>query len=377
MINPTRIKAVARKEFIQIMRDPRSLSLAIIIPILLVFLFGYALNLDVDNVPIAIWNQDNSQISKDFILNFSNSRYFKVYGYYDNYRDLIDLMDHNKILIAMVIPKDFSHLIQSDGTVPVQFLVEGSDSNTAGIAKGYIVNIIKNYNAMLMQKSISKFGVMNPLSIKYTPRTWFNPNRESKDFVVPGIIAVIIMIIASLLTSLTVAKEWERGTMEQLIATPIKGSELVIGKFLPYFAIGFIDLLIAVIMGTLIFCVPLRGSVILLFGLSFLFLTGALMLGIFISITTKTQLVASQVAILATFMPAFLLSGFVYAIFNMPKAIQLMTYFIPATYYIVILRGIFLKGVGLVDLLPQSLFLLAFAALVSGLAISRFKKKVA
>jgi len=377
VVNITRVGAIARKEFIQIVRDPRSLCLAIAIPVLLVFLFGYALNLDVDNVPIAIWNQDNSQISKDFILFFNNSRYFHVYGYYDNYKDLIDLMDHNKILLAMVIPKHFSHLIQSNGTVPVQFLVEGSDSNTASIAKGYAESIVKNYNTLLMQKAISRFGVMNPFSIKYRPRTWFNPNRESKDFVVPGIIAVIIMIIASLLTSLTVAKEWERGTMEQLIATPVKSREIVIGKFLPYFAVGLLDLIIAVIMGTIIFRVPLRGSIILLFGLSFLFLTGALMLGLLISISTKTQLVASQVAILATFMPAFLLSGFVYAIFNMPKAIQLCTYFIPATYYIVVLRGIYLKAVGIKELFPQFVFLLIFAILVSGLAVAKFKKKVA
>lgn len=294
MMNLRRVNALAKKEFIQIIRDPRSMALAIAIPVLLVFLFGYALTLDVDNVPVVIWDQDRSQISRDFILDFNDSRYFRIKGYSDNYRDLIALIDRNKTLMAMVIPKHFSKYIQSDQTVPVQFLVDGSDSNTALIATGYIKNVVSNYNVSLVKKSRSKLGIMNPFPVQLCQRAWFNPNRESKYFVVPGVIAVVIMVISALLTSLTVAKEWERGTMEQLISTPIRPSELIMGKFIPYFVIGFIDLVIAVAMAEFIFQVPFRGNLLLLFVLSGLFLVGALMLGILVSIFAKTQLLASH-----------------------------------------------------------------------------------
>jgi len=377
MMKLRRVNALAKKEFIQIIRDPRSMGLAIAIPVLLVFLFGYALSLDVDNVPTVIWDQDNSQVSRDFILDFHNSRYFEIKGYYDNYRDMMALIDRNKTLMAMVIPKHFSKYIQSDQTAPVQFLVDGSDSNTALIATGYLRSVVSNYNLSLIRKSLAKFGRMDPFPVQLCQRAWFNPNRESRYFVVPGVIAVVIMVISALLTSLTVAKEWERGTMEQLISTPVRSSELIMGKFIPYFVIGFIDLLIAVTMAEFVFHVPFRGNLLLLFALSSLFLAGALMLGILISIFAKSQLLASQIAIMATFIPTFLLSGFMYAIFNMPKAIQVLTYFIPATYFITILRGIYLKGIGMRDLWPEVLALAVFSFVVVFLANKSFKKKVA
>ncbi len=377
-MNPLRVKAIAKKEFLQIARDPRSLALALFIPVLLLILFGFALSLDVDNVPLVIWDQDTSKLSRDFILNFKNSRYFKIIGYSDSYTKPQEYIDKGKAMMMLVIPKDFSKILQSGLKAPVQLLVDGSDSNTATIAMGYVNSVVARYNVTLINDSFAKAGVRKPSSlIDLRPRVWFNPDLKSKNYIIPGLIAVIMMIIAALLTSLTVAREWERGTMEQLIATPVKPGELILGKFLPYFTIGFIDLLIAAAMAQFVFYVPVRGSVALLFGLSALFLTGTLMQGMLISIVAKDQHLASQFAFLTTFLPAFLLSGFAYAIANMPKAIQALTTLVPARYFIVILKGIYLKGIGLKILWPEALYLLLFTLAMIGLAGKKFRKKVA
>jgi len=374
-MNLKRVRAVANKEYIQIIRDPRSLALGLLIPVILIVLFGYALSLDIKNVPLAIWDQDNSKVSVDFLLNFKNSDYFKIIGYYDNYRDLERLLDYGETMMAMVIPKDFSRYIYSNQSAPVQLILDGSDSNTAQISLGYAQSVVQAYNDKLLRKA-SQTNLVNPQPISLEQRIWFNQDFESKNFIVPGLIAIIMMIIAALLTSLTVAREWERGTMEQLISTPVRSSELIIGKFLPYFAIGMIDLVISVVLGRFIFFVPLRGSLLQLAIMSALFLTGALSLGIFISTVAKNQLMASQMAILTSFLPTFLLSGFTYEIFNMPEWVQGITYLIPARYFIKILRGIYLKDVGMVELWPEAICLVVFSILMSRLAIHKFKKKI-
>lgn len=376
-MNRRRVRAIAKKEFIQIRRDPRSLGLGLAMPVLLLILFGYALTLDVDHVPTVIWDRDSSQVAKDFILNFRDSRYFSIIAYFNNYRDIIRQIDEGNAIIGMVLPKDFSRYIESAQQAPVQFILDGSDSNTATIARGYVSSVVNRYNDKFLTSALRRSGLINPVPVKFRPRPWFNPNFESKLFIIPGLMVVIIMIIAALLTSLTVAREWERGTMEQLISTPVRPGELIVGKFIPYFCIGFIDMLVAVAMALFVFEVPLRGSLLLLFVLSSLFLTGALMMGILISVAAMNQRLASQIAMLATFLPAFLLSGFVYPIWNMPAVIQAVTYLIPARYFIVILRGIYLKGVGMHDLWTQTLFLFLFAAVVTFLAIRKFRKKVA
>lgn len=359
-----RVGAIAKKEFIQIVRDYRSLSLAIVIPILLSVLFGFALSLDVENVPLAIWDQDKSQVSADFILNFKNSRYFKIVGYFEGYARLQDHIDKSRAMMAMVIPEDFSENIRSSRVAAVQLLVDGSDSNTATIAIGYARAVVDTYN------------VKNPSPIDLRPRVWFNENMKSRNYIIPGLIAVIMMIIAAQLTSITVAREWEKGTMEQLISTPVRRSELILGKFIPYFIIGFFDLLVAVAMAQFVFFVPLRGSLFLLLGLSGIFLGGALAQGMYFSIVSKNQRLATQLAILTTFLPTFLLSGFVYPIYNMPAAIQVITYALPARYFISILKGIYLKGLGLQFLWSQALFLSLFAIAMISLAYRRFQKRV-
>jgi len=376
-MNLRRVRAITNKEFIQIWRDPMSLGLGIAIPVILIVLFGYALSLDIDHVPMVVWDQDKSKASVDFLLNFRNSKYFSINAYYDNYRDIERDINHGRAMIGMVIPKDFSHYLNSGKKAPVQVILDGSDSNTAQIAAGYIGSVVYTYNVNIITKILAQAGAPPINMLDLRARVWFNQDFESKNFIVPGLIAIIMMIIAALLTSLTVAREWERGTMEQLISTPVRPTELITGKFIPYFAIGLLDLTIAVLMGKFIFAVPLRGNVFLLFALSSIFLAGALALGIYISTVAKNQLMASQMALLISFLPTFLLSGFTYEIFNMPAVVQAFTYFIPARYFITILRGIYLKGIGISDLWFETLCLVLFSALAVGAAVKKFKKKIA
>ncbi|MBN2560023.1 MAG: ABC transporter permease [Phycisphaerae bacterium] len=376
-MNLHRIWAVARKEAIHIMRDPRSLGMAIAIPMLLLVLFGYALTLDVDDVPLVVWDQDESQVSREFLSRFGGSRYFSVCGYVRNYAELERTIDNGTALAALVIPTDFAARIESGRAAPVQLIVDGSDSNTATIAMGYADIVAQGYSEDIAIRDIQRTGgatLRTPVDLR--PRTWFNADMESKNYIVPGLIAVIMMVIAALLTSLTVAREWERGTMEQLISTPVKGRELILGKLLPYFALGMLDVLLAVLMGEFLFQVPLRGNVALLFGMAAIFLAGALSLGMVISIVTKSQLLASQLAMVLTFLPSFLLSGFMYAISNMPTPIQVITHLIPARYFVTLLKGIYLKGVGLEILGVEAVLLTVFGVAMVALANVKFKKKL-
>jgi len=377
MMKPIRVWAIARKEVVHILRDPRSLMMAIAIPMLLLVLFGYALTLDVDNVPMVVWDQSQSQTSREFISRFDGSRYFSIRQYARDYHEVERSIDTGKALVALIIPTDFGSDIKSGRAAPVQLIVDGGDSNTATIAMGYADFVALNYSQDVAIREIARSGgpkLHPPLDMR--PRVWFNAELVSKNYIIPGLIAVIMMVIAALLTSLTVAREWERGTMEQLIATPVKGSELILGKLLPYFALGMLDVLLAVLMGEFLFEVPLRGSVGLLFGMAAVFLVGALSLGMFISIMTRSQLLASQLAMVLTFLPSFLLSGFMYSIANMPPPIQIMTHLIPARYFVVLLKGIYLKGVGLEVLGLNAVLLAVFAVVMVALANFKFRKKL-
>jgi drug efflux transport system permease protein len=376
-MKPNRLLAIARKEFVHILRDPRSLGMAIAIPMLLLVLFGYALTLDVDNVPIAIWDQSGSQASRELVSGFAGSRYFSVRGYVHSYSELERLIDRGDVLLAVVIRRDFAQQVEAHQRAPIQVIVDGSDANTATIAMGYADIVTQNYSRPLAVQDIQRSGARLVNSgADLRPRVWFNADLESKNYIIPGLIAVIMMVIAALLTSLTVAREWERGTMEQLISTPVTAHELVLGKLLPYWAIGMFDVLVAVLMGEFLFQVPLRGSLVLLFGMAALFLAGALSLGMVISIVTKSQLLASQLAMVLTFLPSFLLSDFMYSISNMPKPIQALAYLIPARYFVTLLKGIYLKGVGLEVLGGQALLLALFSASMVLLADRKFKKRL-
>jgi ABC-2 type transport system permease protein len=377
-MKPRRALALARKEFIQIVRDPRSLAMAIAIPMLLLLLYGYALTLDVDNVPMVVWDQSESPASRELISRFAGSRYFRVRGYVRNYRQVEEAIDSAHALVALIIPREFAGYLAAGRPAAIQMILDGSDSNTATLAASYADAVVVSYAQGIALEQIQRSGGSAPRPpLDLRPRVWFNADLESRNYIIPGLIAVIMMVIAAMLTSLTVAREWERGTMEQLIATPIKRQELILGKLVPYFAIGLVDVLLAVLMGEFVFRVPLRGSVALLFGMAAIFLVGAMSLGILISVTTKNQLLANQLAMVTTFVPSLLLSGFVFAIGNMPKPLQLITYVVPARYFIALLKGVYLKGVGLEVLAGEVALLTAFSAAVVFLANLLFKKKLA
>ncbi len=374
---PGACAAVARKEFLHILRDPRSLAMAIAIPMLMLLLFGYALTLDVDHVPLVVWDQSHTPESRDVVSRFSGSPYFSLVRYVDNEHDMNRAIDSGQALMGLIIPYDFARRLSFDRQAPLEVAISGVDSNTATIALGYADAIVEIYSQDMMVRRFGRQGptkVQIPLDVR--GRVWFNADMESKNYIVPGLIAVIMMVIAAMLTSLTFAREWERGTMEQLISTPVRGSELVLGKLIPYFAIGLLDMVLAVLLGQFMFAIPLRGNVALLFGIASIFLVGVLAMGMLFSIATKSQLLASQLAMTVTFLPAFLLSGFIFAIVNMPRPIQWITYLVPARYFIGILKGIYLKGVGLEILAADTILLVVFAAAMVVLAQWKFKKKL-
>ncbi len=369
-----RLLAVARKEVVQIRRDPRSLGMAFVIPMILLFLFGYALTLDVDNLTTVVYDQDRTTASRDFLARFEESGYFNVVGLAERYEDVERALDSGRAQVALVIPRHFARDLDLGRRVPVQAILDGSDSNTATIAIAYLEGIAARYAEGSGAARPGSAAPARPVESRL--RVWYNPELESKNYIVPGLIAVIMMVIAALLTSLTIAREWERGTMEQLIATPVRVPELVLGKLLPYFGIGLIDVALAVLASTLVFGVPLRGNVALLLGLSLIFILGSLSLGMLISIRAKSQLVASQVAMVVTFLPSFLLSGFMYDVGNMPGWLQAITYAFPARYFVTILKGIFLKGIGLPMLVVEVAFLILFALIVTTAANRAFRKNL-
>jgi ABC-2 type transport system permease protein len=369
-----RLLAVARKEVIQIRRDPRSLGMAFVIPMVLLFLFGYALTLDVNNLKTVVYDQDRTAVSRAFLARFEESGYFTVVATARNYGDLEWALDSGRAQVVLVIPRNFARDLDLGRQVPVQALLDGSDSNTATIALAYLTGIASRYSNQIVTERAGLARRDPPVENRL--RVWYNPELQSKNYIVPGLIAVIMMVIAALLTSLTIAREWERGTMEQLIATPVQVPELVLGKLLPYFGIGFIDVALSALAGTLVFRVPFRGNVVLFLGLSLMFLLGALSLGMLISIKAKSQLVASQVAMVVTFLPSFLLSGFMFDIGNMPGWLQAITYAFPARYFVTILKGIFMKGIGLQMLGVEAGFLALFAVIVTAAANRKFRKNL-
>lgn len=366
-----RVRAMARKEAWHILRDKRSLMMALALPALMLLLFGWALTLDVDQLPILVLDQDRTPASRQLISHFQGSRYFEILGEAQDYAQLEAFVDQERALGGLAIQEGFQRDLGRGLRPPVQFLLDGSDSNTASIALGYAENVISDFSrsADLTSPGLSMGGERKP-PLEVRQRIWFNPELESKNYVVPGLVAVILMLIAALLTSLTIAREQESGTLELLLSTPVRPSEIILGKMAAYFALGIIDALIAIVVGVAVFQVPLRGSLLLLAGGCSLFLFGALCWGILISAAANSQLVAYQLGMISSFLPAFLLSGFVFAIENMPTPIQAFTHIVPARYLISILRGIFLKASGL-QVLAWEFALLALFGLVVFLAATR------
>lgn len=360
-----RVAAIAAKEFIHIYRDPRSLIMAIAIPAMLLVLYGFALSLDLRDIRTVIMLYDSSPEAVAFVDRFRSSGIFEIRKRAFSYAEIEDAVGRGRCMLAMIIPADFSRAIKAGRRVDVQFIVDGSNASIASTAIGYVRMLVSIYNAELIQKRTGEIGARKiRMPVEPRVRVWFNPELKSRNFIIPGLIAVIMMVIAALLTSLTVAREWENGTMEQLIASPMRTGELIAGKMIPYFTLAFLDISVAVIMGRFLFRVPLRGSLLLLFGTASVFLVGTLSMGLLISIATRSQMLANQLAIIVTFLPSFLLSDFVFSIDNMPKAVQLVTYAVPARYMVRILKSVFLKGVGMEILWLDALSIAVFSLIV-------------
>lgn len=356
-----RTRAMARKELLHIVRDPRSLLLALAVPVLMLLLFGYALSLDVDQIPTLIYDSDRTPESRELAARFGGSRYFRILEVVEGWPQIERRIDRDEALLAVVILPGFARDLVGRKNAQVQLILDGSDSNTAAIAQGYAEAVLRSARPVVEPRL----------------RVWYNSELKSRNYIVPGLMAVILMIIAALLTSLTIAREWETGTMEQLLSTPVRPAELVLGKLAAFFLVGVADTVTAVVVGVAVFGVPLRGSVPALAATSAVFLFGAMGWGILISALARTQVLAYQLGLITSFLPAFLLSGFLYSIENMPPPVQAVTHIVPARYFIAILRGIFLKGTGLGVLWEEAAFLVVYGGLVFWAATTKLRQKVA
>ncbi len=368
MLNHTRLLAMARKEAIQIRRDSRSLIMAFVLPVALLVLFGYAITWDVADIKTAVLDQNQSAESRAFLDAYRASGRFSLDRRLTRPQEIAPLLDRGQAQLVLVIPPDFARDLGAGRRPEVQAIVDGSDANTATIILAYAQAVAESYTSRLQGVALAALTTQS--------RVWYNEELTSRNMIVPGLVAVIMMVIAAMLTSLTIAREWERGTMEQLAATPVSRAEVVLGKLLPYLVIGFVDVVVTSLLGVFLFGVPFRGNALQLAVLSILFLIGGLGLGLFLSAVARSQLVATQLAMVVTFLPAFLLSGFMFAIEVMPLPLQLMTFLIPARYFIVVTRGIFLKGVGVSVLWVQALLMVVFAVAGLGLAMRAFKKEL-
>ena len=372
-----RLLAVAKKEFLHVFRDWRSLYLSLAIPVILIMLFGYALTLDLRHVPTVVWDQSKTPESRALIDLYAGSPYFTIAAHLTSYKEIQQRLDRGSAMVALVIPSRFSRDISAGKKAVVQVLCDGSDANTSRLAMNYATAIGMIYASQVTARQMAlrgKTGLETP--VEMVPRSWYNPDLRSQNVIVPGIIAIVMAVIASMLTSVTVAREWETGTMEQLIATPLRGPELIFGKAVPYFTIGMADVAIAVALGRWLFDVPIVGNAALLFAMAAVFLTGALFWGMFLSIVLKSQVLANQIAIVSGYLPTLILSGFVFAIENMPLPIQCITYIVPARYFIALLRGIYMKGIGLEILWLDALLLGVYAAVMVLLANKKLKFKL-
>ncbi|MFH1057098.1 MAG: ABC transporter permease [Pseudomonadota bacterium] len=376
-MNLPRAWAVLRKELIHIRRDPTSLIQIILMPVMLLLLYGYALTFDIKHVPTAVWDQDGTAEARHFCDRLFGSPYFSRAALVDSAQQAGWLLDHDQARLVLVLPHGFGRMVKGEGQAKVQALIDGADANTANVILGYLQAVANDYNLKLMTERLQRQGftrLKTPISPE--PRVWYNEELESRNFIVPGLIVVIMTMVGAILTSLCVVRERERGSMEGLIASPLKKPELILGKLGPYFLIGMVDMGIAMGMGQWLFEVPMRGSWLLMIAMSALYLIVMLAQGLLISFAAQNQLQANLLAMLTTFLPALLLSGFMFDIQQMPWALRTFSFIVPARYFVSLTKGVYLKGLGLASLWPDALLLAGFALLFLLLAARRFVKKV-
>ena len=372
-----RILAMTRKEVIQIRRDPLSLMIILLLPLIQLLIFGYGVNVDIKHIPLCVYDRDGTQTSQDLLKHFQATEYFNIVHLSDSYRDVVQQIDYGMCTVAVVVPPQFAEKLHSQGQASVQALLDASDANTSSVGMGYALSIVQNYSAQVQIEWRERHGLAAVApGVTFEPRTWFNEDLESMVSIVPGVVAMVMAVVGAFLTSLTIAREWERGTMEQLISTPVGKLEIQIGKLAPYFAIGMADTAGCAAVAVWWFGVPFRGSWTVLFGCSVLFLVVVLSLGYLISVTAKSQLGACQLAMLGTFLPTFLLSGFLFPIDQMPVVVQWITLVLPPRYYVFMLRNVFLKGTEVRLMAGQLMALAIIAVVLITLATRAFHKRL-
>jgi len=373
---PGRMKPIIKKEFRQISRDPRTLAVLVFFPVILLVLFGYALNFDVKHIGMAVYDEDKSPQSREFIDTFFHSEYFDQAYYLRSKDEVNSLLDEGKVAAVLVVPYDFSRKLIRGEEASVQILVDGSNANKASTVLGYATGLVQSYSLKIISQAfMRKAGRELVMPIDVRPRVWYNPELKSAKFLVPGLIAFILMISCVISTSMAIVKEKERNTMEQIIVSPVKPLELIIGKTIPYILISLVTAYLILLMGWLLFDVAVKGSQLQLFFITVLYLFVALGTGLLISTVANTQQLAFQLSLLLTMLPTMILSGFIFPIRNMPEAVQLFTYLIPARYFLVAMRGIILKGAGIGAFWPQILYMAVFAFALTGLSWVRMRKK--
>lgn len=369
------IRRMVVKEFLQIRQDKRMLPLILLAPVIQVILLGYAATVDVKNIPLVVYDADRSLESRQYLERFTNSGYFTIVEYAVNPTDLDRALDRGHATLAVSIPHDFSKSLGLGRPVSVQLLADGTDANTANISLSYAAQITAGYAQTIFAQQLLRVGSGSVVPrVKAETRVWFNPDLRSANYMVPGVVALILMIITTTFSSASIVREKEVGTIEQILVTPIKPYQFILGKLLPFIIIGFVD--VALVLGVAVnwFEIPLKGSIPLLFALCGLFLLTTLGLGLFVSTVSRTQQQAMMTAQFFVFFPFLFLSGFTFPIENMPPIIQGITHLIPLRYFLSIIRGLFLKGVGMVELWDEALFLLIFGLIILSLSVVRFKK---
>jgi ABC-2 type transport system permease protein len=377
-INPRRALAVIKKEFVTLFRDPMSLAIMVLMPIFMLTLYGFAASLDVEHVPLSILDRDKTKESRDFIDSFTHNKYFHLVSCLNADSEIPAVLDGGHAKMILNIPHKFGQAIRGGKTAVVQALIDGSDSTWAQSAVGYAQSIGLQFNADLMENKMKGMGVVKPVAypINLIPRIWYNQDLRSMNFFVPGLIAVVLMQVSALLTSLTIISEKEQGTIESIIVSPIRKYELMLGKIIPYVIIIFCDMFLITGCAYVLFGVPVKGSYLLLLFCSFVFLIGTMALGLFISTTATSSQAAMQMTSMATLLPAILLSGFTFPIDNMPWALQMVSLFVPARYFIEMLRAIYLKGVGLFCFWEDFVLMSILSLFFIGISILKFNKRL-
>lgn len=374
-MNLNRIKAIAKKEFKHLLRDYRMLAILVLFPVFLLGIFGYAINFDVHHIKLAVYDREYSDATRNLIKGLINSEYFDLVGYLNNDKQLKETLDNKYAQCIVVIPSDFSRKFYSRQVVKVQFLIDGVDGNTANIIQNYITAALQTYGQNLTAEVLMKNGLKNYVPIDLQARFWYNPDLQTTRFLIPGLIAMILLITAAISVSLSLVREKERGTIEQINVSPINSFELISGKILPYLLLSLFNAAMILIVSYFLFGVEIKGNIILLFLSTLLFLLASTGIGILVSVLADSQQVAFSAATFASLLPSLILSGFIFPIETMPLAIQILTNITPAKFFVEILRAIVIRGVGVASFWDQALYLLLYTSIIILLSNIIYKRK--